>query len=445
MVWFIRSQRPIKGLLIGFALLSAMFFISFDGVAPIPFISLYILTGLLVGLILLLPYLLDRFLTPRFSGFIATLILPVSWVSVDFINASVNPYGEWGIIAYTQSGNLPLLQILSVTGIWGVTFLMAWFASTANWVWENNFEWKKIRKGLAIYSRTLLAVLIFGGLRLSLFAPEAKTVTIASVSVPVPRSSISNLTNEEKAKKVLNDKKIYDELFRLSKKGARFGAKMVLWAEANAQVKKENEIKLIERGRKFAQQENVYLTMSLFVEIPDKYHRENKTITIDPNGKIIATYFKSRPPIGEPSIKGDGIMPVIKTPFGTLSNQICSDMDSPIHIRKQTFEMGTDIMLAPSWDWKKIDPLHTRMAAFRGIELGFSMVRQANDGLSQATDYQGNILSSVDHFHTDENLMMSQVPIKGTKTIYSRIGDTFAWLCVVALSMMIGKIVVRKK
>ena len=149
MVRFLRGQRPLKGFLIGYVVLASLFFISWRGVAPIPFITFYILTGLLFGLYFLLPYLLDRLLFFRFTGFLATLVLPVSWVAVEFIDAKLNPYGHWPLIAYSQHGNLPLLQIISITGIWGVTFLMAWFASTVNWVWETNFEWKKFRRGLA--------------------------------------------------------------------------------------------------------------------------------------------------------------------------------------------------------------------------------------------------------------------------------------------------------
>ncbi|KKK78210.1 hypothetical protein LCGC14_2845860, partial [marine sediment metagenome] len=226
---------------------------------------------------------------------------------------------------------------------------------------------EKIRNGSAIYTGILVAVLLFGGVRLIMFPPEAKTVRIASVSAPVPRGSISDLTEEEKVAKVLNDKKIHDTLFNLSKIGVRSGAKMVLWAEANAQVEKGDESGLIERGRTFAQQENVYLSMALFTAIPDQYRRENKTVTIDPNGEIISVYFKSRPPPGEPSIIGDGIIPVMDTPFGKTSSVICSDMDSPFHLRQQSVKSGIDIMLAPSWDWREIDPLHTWMTAFRGI------------------------------------------------------------------------------
>ena len=219
---------------------------------------------------------------------------------------------------------------------------------------------------------------------------------------------------------------------------------MILWPEANAQIEKANESELIKRGRTFAQQERVYLSMGLFTAIPGQYRRENKTITIDSNGKIISIYIKSRPPPGEPSVIGDGIIPVMDTPFGKISSVICSDMDSPFHLRQQSVEAGIDIMLAPSWDWREIDPLHTWMTAYRGIENGFSIVRHTNDGLSQATDYQGNILASMDHFTTDEHVMISQVPTKGTKTFYSHIGDVFAWLCLAALTLMIGNLLIRR-
>jgi apolipoprotein N-acyltransferase len=185
--------------------------------------------------------------------------------------------------------------------------------------------------------------------------------------------------------------------------------------------------------------------MGLFTAIPGQYRRENKTVTIDPNGEVISTYLKSRPPPGEPSVIGDGIIPVMSTPFGKVSSVICSDMDSPFHLRQQAVQEGIDIMLAPSWDWREIDPLHTWMTTFRGIENGFSVVRQTNDGLSQATDYQGNILASMDHFTTDEHVMISQVPTKGVTTIYSQVGDLFAWLCLAGFVFMVGKVVVRRK
>ena len=61
------------------------------------------------------------------------------------------------------------------------------------------------------------------------------------------------------------------------------------------------------------------------------------------------------------------------------------------------------------------------------------MVRQTSNGLSVATDYQGRVLSRMDHFTTEDHVMVSQVPTKGVTTFYSRFGDLFAWLCIITL------------
>jgi apolipoprotein N-acyltransferase len=100
-------------------------------------------------------------------------------------------------------------------------------------------------------------------------------------------------------------------------------------------------------------------------------------------------------------------------------------------------------LLVPSNDWKEIDPWHSHMARFRGIEQGFNMVRHASSGLSLAADYQGRILSSMDHYTTTDRALISYVPTRGVHTVYSRIGDAFAWLCAVGLA--VGVVAVRTR
>jgi apolipoprotein N-acyltransferase len=107
-------------------------------------------------------------------------------------------------------------------------------------------------------------------------------------------------------------------------------------------------------------------------------------------------------------------------------------MDFPGFL-KQAGRLRTDIMLVPSNDWKEIDPWHSQMARFRAVEQGFNLVRHTSNGLSLATDYHGRVLNSMDHFTTTDRVLISHVPIQGVATIYSRIGDAFAWVCIAAL------------
>lgn len=77
------------------------------------------------------------------------------------------------------------------------------------------------------------------------------------------------------------------------------------------------------------------------------------------------------------------------------------------------------------------------MAVFRAVENGFSMIRQVQEGYSLSTDYLGNTISSMDYFNTDNKVMISYVLIEGVKTIYSSIGDIFAWVCTFGLLIIL--------
>ncbi len=63
------------------------------------------------------------------------LYFPAAVVTIEYL-MSFPPANSWFSLAYTQYGNLPLMQLFSVTGIWGLSFLIAWFASGLNWAWE---------------------------------------------------------------------------------------------------------------------------------------------------------------------------------------------------------------------------------------------------------------------------------------------------------------------
>ena len=145
--------------------------------------ALYYLVVLGFGVIFILAYLIDRLLAPRLGGMLGTLVFPLAMTTVCYLNGLFDPFTATQTNpAYTQYGNLPLLQLLSVTGLWGITFLMSWLASVVNWAWERGFAWPRVRGGAALYAGLLALVLLFGGARLALFPAQASTVRVAGIS-----------------------------------------------------------------------------------------------------------------------------------------------------------------------------------------------------------------------------------------------------------------------
>jgi apolipoprotein N-acyltransferase len=285
-----------------------------------------------------------------------------------------------------------------------------------------------------------------------LFAPDAPTVRIASLSCAdldlfegVEGGAVAAMSGQLTADGVgrirTNAAAIFDDLLERADREAQAGAKIVMWGETNSFSLKQDEPAMVAQGAAFAREREVYLGMAPAVFDPanDK-PLENKIVLVDPRGDVSFEYWKAIPVPGpDASVQAvnDGRIEIVDSPYGRLGAAICFDMDFPGHL-KQAGRGDADIMLVPSNDWRDIDPWHSHMARFRAVEQGFNMVRHVSHGLSLATDYQGRTLASMDHYVTDNRAMVAYVPTRGVRTIYSRIGDVFAWICAAGLVATIG-------
>lgn len=452
---FTRTQNPVFGLTILIVSIAISSRIMLYGIIPsLLGVLTYILT-LYYAVLWFIPYLADRLMASKMKGFISTLVFPLTAVTFEFINNLL--FGSWASIAYTQFDSLALIQISSIFGIWGVTFIVMWFASVVNWIIDHKFEWLAIKTGVFVFLISLSLILLYGGLRLEVFPPQSQTVAIASFT---PTKETENYYREmeikgfsssiemaEKDRMTQSDllNNVYEEVFERNKKLIGSDVALTLWPEGFIKVLEENEAAFIERGKNWASEQNVYLLMAYFVIPKNNPERlgENKAIFINPKGDLEWEYLKAHPVPGSTDIAGDGQLPISITTFGKVSATICYDMDFT-NLLNQAGKADIDIMLVPAWDWKAIDPLHARMAVFRAIENGFSMVRQTGEGLSIAVDYQGRTVAAMDHFTSDDHTMKSKIPIKGVKTVYAVIGDSFAWLCLFLFCFAVGWSVFRK-
>jgi apolipoprotein N-acyltransferase len=443
---FARAHRIIVGFPLVLVVQIAALAFQYRGMVPFP-TAIYVTVIITYGVLFTLPYLGDRLLSHRLSGFSGTLVFPLILTSIEYL-ISLGPFGSWFGTAYSQYGNLALLQILSVTGLWGVTFLIGWTASAGNAVWE---EWtisRRVPRAAVICALVVIFTLLAGGARLALFPPTGKTVRVAGLSRidinlhPVPKVVERffrhlPLAPDEIATIRESSAAVDNDLLNRSEREAKAGARIIFWGEANAPVLKEDENDLIRRGGLLAQRNGIYLGMLLASwHLETTPPLENKIVLVQPDGTPAWEFFKARPvPGGEAaiSIRGDGKLRALDTPYGRLSSVICFDADFP-QLLGQAGRLGTDLMLDPSNDWKAIDPWHTRMASFRAIEQGFNLVRHTSQGLSAAFDYQGRQLASMDHYVTTDRVLVAQVPTRGTRTVYGLFGDWFAWACLVGLT-----------
>jgi apolipoprotein N-acyltransferase len=339
-------------------------------------------------------------------------------------------------VAYTQVDNLPLLQSAAATGLWGIGFLMAWFASVVNWAWQQRFDWERVRAGALTYAGVLAAVLALGGARLALAPPRAETIRVASLTV-TPRLSPWDLLQHGRTGTALDSLRAdlhahEDSLFAAVRREAGAGARIVAWSEVGAFVLKDEEAAFQERASAVAREARIHLITGVAVFAPGQGDYENELMAFDPAGAMVARYHKARPVPGDPERGADKAIPVFDTPYAKIAGAVCFDADFPGLIRKAGRERA-DLLVIPASDWRAIDPVHTRMALVRGVENGCSVVRQTHKGLSAAADYQGRILAASDYFHAEPHVMVAQLPARGVRTIYPLAPDLLPYVCLAAL------------
>jgi apolipoprotein N-acyltransferase len=455
---FTRTHRPFRGFLAASLINAAAacvlaFQIGFG-------MQILILAAVVVVAIFMsLPYLVDRLISPRFSGIVGTLIFPLSFVAADYLKTLFYPFSSIGSLAYTQYGNLPLLQLLSITGLSGIVFLITWFASVVNWAWQQHFVWPRIRLGVLLYSGLLGLVLMGGGLRLALFPPQGHTVRVAGISVSqtvetlamkhiatafpaflAGRATQSDLETIRQGAAMLNS-----DLLTQSQREASSGARIVVWPECGAAVLQADESALLGQAAVLARQTHMYLDMGLCILTNQSPHEKDQAVLIDPQGQVVWSYDKARPVPGlDLSTPGNGKVPTVNTPYGRISNVICFDGDFP-YLSRQAGQAQASLMLVLSNDWRQIDPWHTQDITFRAIENGFSLVRQTSNGLAMAVDYEGRVLASSDYFATGDQVLIASVPIQGIQTIYTIVGDLFAQICVAGLIILMTVSLIRSR
>ena len=399
-------------------------------------IKICIIVAILLSFLKVLPYIYWSKSKMRFQD---TIIFASIMVSIEYIIYLIYPILGGLSDAYTQYQNLYLLQLVTVTGIYGITFLMYWTAAVVIWIWNNKNQKEYIRKYIIVYGSVIGLVFVYGVVMFHFAGNSDKSIRIAGVTVPI--SELLNndedvystfYTNTFTDENITNARSklssAADELFLKTELEAQAGAKIVFWSELNGAVLKQDEDLLLQRASDLAKQEEVYLIVSLLVKPPYMDLKENKTAAFNPQGELISEYFKHGRSIGELCQKRDGILKSFDTEYGRIAPFICSDMAFLSKIQ-QAGRDNVDILIVPASDWKEMTLLAAKTAIVRGVENGSNIIRHTNKGMSIVSDFRGSVLAQTDYFQSDTKTFSAQVLTKGRFTLYSYIGNLFVYLC----------------
>ena len=356
----------------------------------------------------------------QFSPWRAALVFPSIWVAYEFLSERMSPHSTFGNISYSQMNFMPMLQLASVTGIWGISFCLFLFAATVAVLFGGRAS--ATRKLALTVGCVLLAVLGFGYWRLHFTPPAQDSVVVGLVASDLRQNILTE--KHQDTLRLLHEYAAQVEML------AAQGAKVVVIPEKVAVLLDSDVPEVDVLFRATAAKTGASIILGVIHPTTDA--KWNEARIYSPDGEI-REYEKHHM---IPSFESDLTVGTTRTewrqPSGLWGVTICKDMDFPPLSRVYGND-GSGLLLVPAWDFDKDGWLHSRMGILRGVESGFSIARAAKQGVLTITDDTGRVLAERETNSAPFASLVAVAPVRHTATIYARYGDWFGWLNVCAL------------
>jgi apolipoprotein N-acyltransferase len=386
---------------------------------PLPLVlAVSVLPACMFGLAVLL---FRRFIVRR-SMWKAALIFPTFWVTWEYLNNIASPHGTFGNMGYTQMDLLPLLQVTSVVGIWGISFCLFLVPATIAAVLSCVGSTRDRTRLATTVAFLLLAVDGYGSWRLASAPVPQHTLKVGLIATGVD----TTFPDDDVAALGL----FRDYSDRVDSLVAR-GAQVIVLPEKIALVSDQSTNQVDAIYAAVAARTKASLVVGLDLGTPTK--RFNEARLYSPDGAVAETYVKHHMvPKFEDADQPGTTITVLNHFSGVWGVQICKDMDFP-GLSRQYGAKGVGLLLVPAWDFTLDGWLHDRMAVMRGVENGFTIVRTAKQGLLTVSDDRGRILAQQDATRLGYASLVGTAPVRHDNTLYTHWGDWFAWLNITGL------------
>ncbi len=364
------------------------------------------------------------------------------WVGLEYLRTFLLTGFPWNLLGYTQHQNLSVIQIASITGVYGISFVLV-LANAGIALACLHFRRGGRRAWLSICGVGLLllgTVLLSNGQAVSAEARGGK------IRVSVVQG---NIEQDMKWDPAFRDRTI--AIYRRLTREAGRESDLIIWPEAAVPFFLRDGGPLSQQVLDLAREVQAYL----LVGSPDRVNHTspryyNSAFLISPEGKIVKKYDKIHlVPFGEyvplkmllffveKMATGIGdfspgqAFTVFEAPAGRFGVLICFEVIFPDQVRRYVRE-GADFLVNitnDAWFGRSSAPYqHLSMATLRAVENGVYVVRAANTGISALITPAGRIVKQSDLF---VEAVLSAAVTPGTAgTFYTRYGDVFAWGCV---------------
>ncbi len=386
------------------------------------------------------------------------------WTALEMTQMRFLSGFPFNLLATSQYQMVPLIQVASLTGFYGVSFLIVWVSlslySAASVIIHRPGPRAAWAAEIFLPVVVMTTLFVWGWQSLKPDAEPARKVRVTLVQPSIPQTLIWDTGNDEQR---------FRDLVQLSERAVSNGTEIVIWPEASVPSYVQYDTNIYPIITNFVIQRHVWLILggddiAWFDHSGQSERREyyNAGFLIRPDGVLSGLYHKRHLVIFGEYIPWTDWLPFLKwfTPIEGgftpgkaparfaipnldihTSVLICFEDAFPELGRDSTDE-DTDFLVnitnngwfgegAAQWQ-------HAASGIFRAVENGVPLLRCSNNGLTCWADAHGRIRQ----FFRDERgtiygpgFMTADIPLRpvGEKlvpTFYHRHGDWLGWSCV---------------
>jgi apolipoprotein N-acyltransferase len=411
----------------------------FGGLAlPVAIVAMLLL-ALYLGLFPAIAALITARLVMR-AGASAVLLFAAPWVATEFFRGYLFGGFPWVPLGNSQVTVLPIAQLASVLGVYGVSALVAFVNSVIAYALV--VEGRRRIKAIAAAIVVVVAAAGGGTWRMSdaALTREGTPLRVGLVQ--------ANIAQEDKWDRK-QARRIFTTHMAMTREAVRKGAQYVLWPESSTPFMFEEDAGGASTLRDLAREVRVPILFG-----SDQFERGetprlyNAAFLLAPDGRTVAVYRKIHlVPFGEyipfkswlffvsPLVESLAEFApggsIVMLPLGThvTSTAICYEVVYPSLIR-EAVEAGSELLTTitnDGWYGHSSAPYqHFAMAAMRSIEQGRYLARAANTGISGIVDPYGRVVAESAIF--EQVTLVEEVRLLTGRTIYSVMGDVIAYV-----------------
>ncbi|MGQ9734629.1 MAG: apolipoprotein N-acyltransferase [Candidatus Bipolaricaulia bacterium] len=369
------------------------------------------------------------------------LAVPAIWVILEFARVSGRFGFAWGDLGYALYRRVELIQLASLTGALGLSFVIVWI-NYLLFLALRGRDWR------ALLGAILIFAFLFGyGAAVMRHQLKGRELRVALIQPNLPQERKSDPRNLEEFLRVY---------LTLLGKVDPAGAELVILPETILPAYLLQQAEYLEPFSRFAQEKGLYLLFGTLDFRQGRFY--NTAALLSPQGEPIAQYDKVQLVPFSPEYlplraqlerlgfawlvrevapvdltPGQGFFP-LESSLGKIATPICFE-SSFSHISRGFVRNGAELLVTLTNDaWFKRSAAlvqHFAFGAVRAVETRRYFIQAANTGISGIISPKGVIVHSLG-VETEE-VLYGRVELLSGRTFYTRFGDWLAYLCLICL------------